>query len=112
MLVNHGWGKLMRFFGDDPIKFADPIGIGENASLVLATFAEVLCAVLIIVGLFTRLATIPLIVTMAVAIFFVHLSDPFKQMESAIVFLSGYLAIAALGSGRFSIDGIRNRHSV
>lgn len=32
MLVNHGMGKFYKLFGDDPIKFGDPLGIGMEAS--------------------------------------------------------------------------------
>ena len=39
MVYGHGWGKLMRFFGEDPLRFGDPIGIGPVPSLVLVTLA-------------------------------------------------------------------------
>jgi len=104
MLYSHGWGKFMKFIGDRPIKWADPIGLGPEISLALASFAEVFCAGAIIVGLFTRLATIPLIVTMAVAVFVVHLDDPFKKLEMPIMYLIAYIAIMLIGSGRFSFD--------
>ncbi|MEL6720192.1 MAG: DoxX family protein, partial [Bacteroidota bacterium] len=80
MIINHGWGKMMKFFDDAPIKFADPFGIGETPSLALTVFAEVACAVLIIIGFLTRWATIPLIITMLVAAFIIHINDPFKKM--------------------------------
>ena len=110
MLINHGWGKMLKLFGDDPIKFADPFGIGAPASLGLTVFAEVLCAVLLVIGLFTRWAAIPLIITMLVAIFIIHIDDPFAKMEKAILFLTAYLAIGFAGSGWYSIDAqIRNK---
>ena len=104
MLYSHGWGKFMKLLGDRPIKWADPIGLGPEISLALASFAEVFCAGAIIIGLFTRLATIPLIVTMAVAVFVVHLDDPFKKLEMPIMYLVAYIAIMLIGSGRFSFD--------
>lgn len=106
MIINHGWRKIMQFVSDKPIQFADPIGLGETTSLVLAAFAEVICCVLIVFGLFTRVATIPPILTMVIAIFFVHLSDPFKEIETALLFLSGYVAIAMIGPGHFSFDSL------
>ncbi|MEM8523474.1 MAG: DoxX family protein [Bacteroidota bacterium] len=111
MLINHGWGKMMNLFGDDPIKFADPIGIGETASLTLAVFAEVLCAALIAVGFLTRWATIPLIITMLVAIFIVHISDPFKKMEMAILYLIPYVVIWINGAGKYSIDALLKKNA-
>jgi len=111
MLVNHGWGKMMKFFGDDPIKFGDPIGIGETASLMLAVFAEVGCAFLIAIGLLTRWAAIPLIITMLVAIFIVHISDPFKKMEMAILYLIPYIFLWMNGAGKYSVDALLKRES-
>jgi putative oxidoreductase len=113
MLINHGWGKMLKLFGDDPIQFADPIGIGATPSLALAVFAEVLCAALLIIGLFTRLSVIPLIITMFVAAFVVHISDPFPKMESALLYLIPYIVLLLLGAGRFSLDAlIRNKRAV
>lgn len=104
MLVNHGWGKLMKFFAEEPLKFADPLGVGVTASLGLTTFAEVLCAALVAIGLFTRWAVIPLIITMLVAAFIVHSDDPFKRIESALMFLMAYTAIGLAGPGWYSVD--------
>lgn len=104
MLFNHGWGKFLKLIGDRPIKWADPIGLGPEVSLALASFAEFFCAGALILGLFTRLATIPLIITMGVAIFIVHIGDPFNKMELPLMYITAYIAILLLGAGRFSID--------
>jgi len=109
MLINHGWSKFQKLIGDEPIKFADPIGIGMEASLGLTVFAEVLCALMVVLGLFTRLAVIPLIITMLVAVFVIHISDPFKKMEMAILYLIPYLVLLWNGSGRFSVDALIGR---
>ncbi|MEY3369216.1 MAG: hypothetical protein RI973_2371 [Bacteroidota bacterium] len=104
MIINHGWKKLMKFFADGPLEFGDPIGIGAPASLVLVTFAEVGCALLLMIGLYTRLATIPLIITMAVAGFVVHLGDGLKEMEMALLYFFAYIALGLTGPGWYSLD--------
>ena len=109
MIINHGWGKMQKLLNEDPIKFADPIGLGAEFSLGLTVFAEVLCALMVVLGLFTRLAVIPLLVTMFVAIFVIHISDPFKKMEMAILYLIPYLILLWHGSGRFSLDALIGR---
>lgn len=109
MIINHGWSKFQKLLNDDPIKFADPIGLGAEFSLGLTVFAEVLCALMVVLGLFTRLAVIPLLVTMFVAIFVIHISDPFKKMEMAILYLIPYLILLWHGSGRFSLDALIGR---
>ena len=106
MLFSHGWGKMMKFFADEPISFGDPIGLGVEASLFLAVFAEVFCAILLVIGLTTRWAAIPLIITMLVAIFIVHGDDPFSKKEFGLLYLIPYITLLLTGAGRFSLDAI------
>lgn len=103
MMLTHGIPKLLGF-AEEMDSFPDPIGLGSPVALALAVFAEVGCAVLVVAGAFTRLAVVPLIVTMAVAAFIVHADDPLGRKELALVYLVAYLAIGFLGAGRFSID--------
>lgn len=105
MLALHGWDKLTQLANGN-MAFADPIGVGQGPSLVLATFAEFACSILLILGLFTRLACVPLIVTMAVAAFLVHGGDPWAKRELAYLYLSGYVALMLTGPGRFSVDAL------
>jgi putative oxidoreductase len=103
MLMTHGIPKFMKMVGGD-FSFGNPIGIGAVPSLVLTVIAEVLCPVLIIFGIKTRLATIPPIVVMLVALFVVHWSDPIGAKEKAILFLVGFIAIGLMGPGKLSVD--------
>lgn len=104
MVFGHGWGKVSQLFAGNPIQFADPIGIGEMPSFVLAASAEFVFALCVVVGLFTRLAVVPLIITMAVAAFIVHADDPFMKMEFALLYFTSFVALFFLGPGRFSVD--------
>lgn len=103
-MLAHGIPKLMKFFADDPIKFADPFGLGATPTLGLTVFAEVGCAILILIGLKTRAATVPLIITMLVAAFVIHGADPFGKKELALMYLAIYLSLFFLGSGKYSVD--------
>lgn len=103
MFYGHGLGKVIRLFGDDPIQFADPFGLGPTASFALAAFAESLCAILVALGLMTRWALIPLIITMTVA-YTRHMGDDFGQMEKALFYLVGFVALFLTGPGRYSLD--------
>ncbi len=104
MIYGHGWKKLLKFFGNDPINFADPFGLGMVTSLLLAVFAEVFCSFLLIIGFTIRLATIPLIITMLVAVFHIHWDDPFNKKELPLLYLVTYLSIFMIGAGRYSVD--------
>ena len=112
MLFSHGWRKLMKYFADEPISFGNPIGLGEEMSLALTVFAEVFCSVLLIVGLATRWATIPLIITMLVAVFIVHGDDPFGKKEFALLYLTPYIVFMLTGAGRYSLDAIFNKNKI
>ena len=103
-MMTHGLGKLTMLMGDGPIQFADPFGMGQTTSLALTVFAEVVCSFLIIIGLLTRLAVIPLIIVMAVAFFYIHAADAFGDKELSGIYLTIYVFLAITGSGRFSID--------
>ncbi|MBL7765363.1 MAG: DoxX family protein [Chitinophagaceae bacterium] len=102
MLV-HGWRKIEKF-ATLKTEFADPFGWGPDISLYLTLFAEVACAGLIILGLFTRLALIPLIIVMGVAVFKIHAGEPFSEFELAAFYLTAYTSLLLTGPGKFSGD--------
>ena len=109
MMLTHGIPKLLRFFGDDPIKFADPFGLGPVISLSLAVFAEVICSVLIIIGFKTRLATIPLMLTMLTAAFYAHWNDPFGRKELPLLYFTVFVAILIFGAGKYALDNLQRK---
>ncbi|MBF7091039.1 DoxX family protein [Flavobacterium sp. ALJ2] len=104
LMLFHGLPKLNTLLAGGEIQFPDPLGVGSAFSLALAVFAEVICSFLIAIGLATRLASIPLIVTMLVAVFVVHGADPIDVKEMATLYLLFYLLLFVTGSGKFSID--------
>lgn len=108
MLFAHGWGKLMKF-GVLSSKFPDPLGVGSALSLSLAIFAEVFCSLLLIVGLLTRVASVPLLMTMLVAAFVVHGGDPWKKKEFALLYAVPCLTLLFTGAGRYSVDAWLSR---
>ncbi len=109
-MLTHGIPKLMKLINGD-LGFADPLGIGMTPSLILTVFAEFLCALLILVGFKSKWATIPLMITMLVAAFVVHGSDPWNKKELALLYFAVYLAIYTFGSGKYSLDNILNKRS-
>jgi putative oxidoreductase len=108
MMLTHGWPKLLRLL-ETPEKFADPIGLGPEISLGLTAFAEVVCALLIVFGAWTRVAAVPFLITMLVAVFIVHGDDPFKKQELALLYGAGALSLMLTGAGDFSVDAFMRR---
>lgn len=103
-MLTHGWPKLNKLLAGGEIRFGDPIGIGPVLSLTLVVFAEFLCSILIGIGWGTRLAAIPLMITMAVAAFISHGDDPFGRKELALIYLVIYVFLFISGSGKYSVD--------
>jgi len=103
LMLLHGWSKMMNY-SEYAAKFPDPIGLGPEFSLILTIFAEVFCVVFVALGLFTRFATIPLMITMLVAALIVHSGDAFSDREASIGYFLLYAAIFLLGAGKYSLD--------
>lgn len=103
LMLTHGFPKLMRIL-DGNFSFGDPIGIGPVASLILVTFAEFLCSLFVMAGLFTRASLIPLIIAMAVAAFIAHAGDPFGDKELSLFFLISFISLFLTGPGKYSLD--------
>ncbi|HKK89553.1 MAG TPA: DoxX family protein [Saprospiraceae bacterium] len=104
MIARHGWPKFQKLFSGEEIQFINFLGLGEQFSLALAVFAELLCSLLVILGLMTRLATIPLIITMLVAVFIVNFGNPLSDLELGFLYLGAFLALFYMGSGKYSLD--------
>jgi len=103
MLLTHGIPKIERLFAET-IEFPDPLGVGAATSLTLAIIGEVIAPIFVLIGFRTKLACIPPIITMFVALLIIHLNDPIKTKEKAIMFLLIFIVIFLAGPGKYSID--------
>ena len=104
LMLVHGLPKLVMLFSGEPISFPGIMGLDPEVSLFLAAFSEVVCSLLILFGFGTRLAVLPLIVTMLVAAFYFHLSDPFSSKEPGLLYILVYGLLFVTGSGKYSVD--------
>lgn len=105
MFFGHGLGKLMNVFSGN-FQFLDPIGLGPEITLIFAAFAEGVCAILVLVGFYTRLAALILVINMAGAVFLHHFpaGDSFGGMEAALLYLLLFFVIFLTGPGKFAVD--------
>jgi putative oxidoreductase len=110
LMLTHGLPKLQNLFAGN-VQFADPFGIGPTVSLALVVFAEVVCSLLLILGLATRFASVPLIIDMLVAIFYAHASQPIGKKELAIMYLVFFIGLCIIGAGQYSVDASITRKS-
>jgi putative oxidoreductase len=109
LMLTHGLPKMMLLFSGEPVQFPSVLGMNPELSLAIAVFAEVACSILLLAGLATRLAVLPLIATMLIAALFIHAADPFIKQEPAFQYLLVYVVLLFAGSGKYSIDYLLQR---
>ena len=108
LMINHGYDKLIHFSAMKA-DFMNFLGLGNSISLTLVVFAEFFCSLFIIIGLFTRLSAVPLIITMAVALFMVFKGEVFGKGELPALYLAVYVVLLLLGPGKISVDGMTGK---
>ncbi len=104
-LLKHGYDKMVHF-EETSAHMMSFMGLGAKASTALVIFAEFFCSLLVILGLFTRMACIPVIICMAVALFKAHDGDAFGQGQAAAMFLLCFTVLLFTGAGKVSVDSM------
>lgn len=108
IMIKHGLDKLQNFSTYQP-HFYNFLGIGSSLSLALAIFAELFCGMLVVLGLFTRLAVIPIIIMLSVAAFSAKATQPLMNKELDFLYLVPFIVLLFCGAGRVSVDGMMNK---
>ena len=110
LFLEHG---LIKLFGFPP---GGKPGLQEVGSFLwIAGLIELVTSVLVLLGLFTRVAAFVAAGEMAVAYWMVHAKMGFypavNMGEGAILFCFVFLYLAAAGPGAWSIDGARTKNA-
>lgn len=105
LMVKHGFAKVMNF-ATLQHTFYNFLGFGPKFSLIIILIAEIFCSLMIILGLFTRWACIPIIIAMLVVIFGNDAGKDLLDSELALFYLTAFTAILFCGPGRISVDGM------
>ena len=105
LLLHHGYQKITHF-QDVQAHMMSFMGLSPAITTSLVIFAEVFCAAMVILGLFTRIAAFIVVFNFSVAFFMAHNHDAFGAGEMPMLYLLGYLAILICGPGRVSVDSM------
>ncbi len=103
LMIPHGYKKLMHF-SEKSEDFMSFMGLSGEISLGLVIGAEFFCAILLVAGLFSRAAVIPMVVAMLVAAFDAHKGEIFGDGETSFLYFSCYLTLLIAGPGKYSLD--------
>jgi putative oxidoreductase len=114
MILFHGVAKIINGVGFVTALVAK---VGLPPALgYLVYIGEVIAPLLILFGVWTRLAALVVAINMVVAVFLVHTGELFTlaktggwALELQAMFLASAIAVALLGAGRYSIGGINGR---
>jgi putative oxidoreductase len=113
LFLKHGYMKVADF-SYWAANFADPLGIGQTPSLIIAMISETVGCALIILGLATRWASLYCFSVIFVAWslkghfeYFGH-GNPGDHGEATVLYLCVLVAIFIAGPGRYSIDARLN----
>jgi putative oxidoreductase len=117
-----GWYKFQNFDamagGEFWSKQVNFLGMGGKITLGLVIFAELVCAILLLIGFLTRPALLVLIICMGYAWLITHKGSIFTYeksiategkmvlsgIESAFMYLVAYVGLLFTGPGKFSLD--------
>lgn len=105
LFIYIGYGKIEHYQQYLPL-FKDYTGLGVKTSYNLVIFAEFFCGILVTIGLLTRLAVIPILITMIVVIFIALKDKGFNDKQLPFLYLILSLVIFILGSGKYSTDAL------
>jgi putative oxidoreductase len=110
----YGYHKLTQFnamassdFWNKQVNF---LGQGGAISLGLTIFAELVCSLLLIMGLLTRLSLLPLIFCMVYIVVvvdkneLVHAGENGFELNHAFFYFAIYVVLLLVGPGAWSVD--------
>ncbi|EZP65218.1 DoxX family protein [Pseudomonas sp. RIT357] len=100
LLWVHGLPKLLNY--SEQLKLIeDPFHLGAHVTLLLAIFAEVLCPLLILAGVLVRLACLPILAVLLIAMVVVHPEWTLFEGQFGWLLLILFTSVLIAGPGRF-----------
>lgn len=103
LLKAHGIPKLMNF-QYTLHHIPDPLGFGSTFSAYFAIFTNVICAIMVALGLFTRAAALFILSLTLSGLLLVHFNDSSKVQDVPLIYSITFGLIVYMGAGKYSLD--------
>ncbi len=103
LLWVHGLPKLL-YYSEQLTLIEDPFHLGANVTLLLAIFAEVVCPLLIIAGVLVRLACLPILAVLLIAMLVVHPQWTLLEGQFGWLLLIIFTSVLIAGPGRLVLS--------
>ncbi|MGN6261750.1 MAG: DoxX family protein [Ralstonia sp.] len=102
LIAVHGLPKVLHY-SQELTRIEDPFHMGAAPTLLLAILSETLCPLLVTLGVLTRLACLPIVATLLVAMLVVHPDWSLAEGQFGWMLLIIFTTVLIAGPGRFSI---------
>ena len=102
LIAVHGLPKVLHY-SQELTRIEDPFHLGAAPTLLLAILSETVCPLLIALGVLTRLACLPIIATLLVAMLVVHPDWSLADRQFGWMLLIIFTTVLIAGPGRFSL---------
>ena len=103
LMIAHGLKKI-GIGGAMAETIPNPLGLPEILNQGFAIGANLIMPLFIILGLFTRIASLPILAVTATGYFIVHFNDPILVKDIPFMYTVSFLFIALAGAGNYSLD--------
>jgi putative oxidoreductase len=103
LLCVHGLPKLLDF-NAQLASIEDPFRLGAPLTLCLSIFAEVLCPLFILTGALARLACLPILFLLLVALLAVHPQWSVQEGQFGWLLLIIFTSVLIAGPGRLALN--------
>ena len=103
LMVVHGFKKIGIHVAEAE-KVPNPLHLPEIINNAFAISANLIFPVLVILGLFTRIAILPILAVTLTGYFVLHWNDALLIKDTPFMYSLSYLLIMVLGPGRYSVD--------
>ncbi|VVM37126.1 hypothetical protein PS645_00079 [Pseudomonas fluorescens] len=103
LLWVHGLPKLLNYSAELQ-RIEDPFNLGAHITLMLAIFAEVFCPLLIIAGVLVRLACLPILSVLLIAMLVVHPQWSLAEGQFGWLLLIVFTSVFIAGPGRLALN--------
>lgn len=99
----HGLPKLFQI--EETLNhIPDPLGLGSNISGYYAIFVNIVGALMVGVGLFTRLGALLILSVTLSGLLLIHSNDSVKIQDGPLIYSIVYGYIFYVGAGKYSLD--------
>ena len=102
LIAVHGLPKVLHY-SQELTRIEDPFHLGAAPTLLLAILSETICPLLIALGVLTRLACLPIVATLLVAMLVVHPDWSLAEGQFGWMLLIIFTTVLIAGPGRFSL---------